>query len=169
MLAQEHGFSLTWSINPTICHRVSCPGTGHQELVVILACVYLVKSKDQGGKDVHLLVSCCKASDYSFACSFPFPTSTFLSESRLAKTCLLVTKNIGLNCVDECTQIHHCWGHLYGKRIPCYRGRGKASFSWPLILLIKKGFGKICSPTSSSGFLCLFVCFSVCPFILIFI
>lgn len=33
---REHGFSLTLSINPIICHRVSWLEQGHQELAVIL-------------------------------------------------------------------------------------------------------------------------------------
>lgn len=58
---------------------------GHQELVVILACMYLVKSKDQGREDVRLLFPCSKASDDSFTFPFPFLLPPLFQEAILQK------------------------------------------------------------------------------------
>lgn len=78
----------------------------------ILASMYLIKSNGQGQEDVCLLFPSSEASDCSFTFPFLFSFSTPLSD--LAKTDLLVTKNVGLEYVDRYIQIHHCWRHLYG-------------------------------------------------------
>lgn len=82
MLLREHSLSPASSINLIICHKVSWPEQGYQELAVIQASAYL-QSHGQGQEDAF---SCSGASKHSV--TFPFPSCISISGSFLENICL---------------------------------------------------------------------------------
>lgn len=62
-------------------------------------------------KEVCLLLFCSETSDCSL--TFPFPSSPVF-QAAICRNIWFSKKDIRLECVEGCIQIHHCWRHLYG-------------------------------------------------------
>lgn len=147
MLLREHSLSPASSINLIICHKVSWPEQGYQELAVIQASAYL-QSHGQGQEDAF---SCSGASKHSV--TFPFPSCISISGSFLENICLRHKRyrigGRGWMHSNSSLLETSLWAE---NTIVMEKKKKRASLSQPLTLLTKRGCcRKPALSTSSSG------------------
>ena len=99
---RDHDFSLILFISPVTCHRVSWPEQGHQE-----------RTSGHSGQCVSCHMAKVKRMHFPvwgfrLLISVPVPSSMSSLGRHLAKINFLVIKDIKLECVDGCIQIHPC-------------------------------------------------------------